>query len=184
MQLWFTRFRGLMTLAAGTWLGLTNVASTQPAPPVAHPIPQSLRVEHDETLERLSLLTKRPGDVGAAARKAVEVFKRHAAREQEYILPPLTLLPVLVDGKVTPDMAWAVAMADRVKAEREQIFQEHAEVTNVLNALVAAATKAHDKDAAEFAEAAAADSLNDVEILEPTVLLIGEYIRGKLPAAH
>jgi hypothetical protein len=49
---------------------------------------------------------------------------------------------------------------------------------------VVAATKAHDKEAAEFAEAAAADSLNDVELLEPTVLLIGDYLRAKLPAAH
>jgi hypothetical protein len=150
----------------------------------AHPIPQSLRVEHDATVQRLSILSKRSGPIGVEARKALVVLKRHIAREQEFILPPLTLLPVLTDGKVTPDMAWAVAMADRVKAEREQIFQEHTEVTDVLNDLVAAATKAHDKNAQEFAQAAAADSLNDVELLEPMVLLIGDYLRGKLQAAH
>lgn len=174
----------LMALAAAGWLVPSYAAMSQPAPAEAHPIPQSLRVEHTETLERLSILAKRPGQVGVVARQAVVVFKRHAAREQEFILPPLTLLPLLADGKVTPDMAWAVAMADRVKAEREQIFQEHTQVTDVLNALVTAAERAHDNNAKEFAEAAAADSLNDVELLEPTVLLIGDYLRGKLPAGH
>jgi hypothetical protein len=177
-----SKLLALMALSAAAWISPHRLAMSQPAE--VHPIPQSLRVEHDETIERLSMLAKRPGPVGAEARKALVVFKRHAVREQEFILPPLTLLPLLADGKVTPDMAWAVAMADRVKAEQEQIFEEHTQVTEVLNALVVAATKAHDKEAAEFAEAAAADSLNDVELLEPTVLLIGDYLRAKLPAAH
>jgi len=174
----------LLCLAAGAWIIPSCVAMSQAAPAADHPLPQSLRVEHDETMERLSILSKRPGQVGSVARNALTVFKKHAAREQEFILPPLTLLPLLADGKVTPDMAWAVAMADRVKAEREQIFEEHTKVTEVLNALVVAAVQAHDKDATEFAEAAAADSLNDVELLEPTVLLIGDFLRAKLPAAH
>jgi hypothetical protein len=173
----------LLALAATAWIVPLHGAMAQTAAAAAHPIPQSLRVEHAETMERLTSLGKHPGPVGVVARKALETFRRHAAREEEFILPPLTLLPVLADGNVTPDMAWAVTMADRVKAEREQIFREHTEVTDILNALVVAATQARDNTAKEFAEAAAADSLNDVELLEPTVLLIGEYVRGKL-AAH
>ncbi len=174
----------LIVFATGAWMVTSGFAAAQTTAAAAHPIPQSLQVEHDETLERLTLLSKRSGQVGVVAHKALDVFKRHIAREQEFILPPLTLLPLLADGTVTPDMAWAVAMADRVKAEREQIFEEHTQVTDVLNSLVVAATAAHDKDAVEFAEAAAADSLNDVELLEPMVLLIGDYLHTRLQAAH
>ena len=81
-------------------------------------------------------------------------------------------------------MAWAVAMTDRVKADREVIFVEHTEVTNALNEIRAAAQRAHDKDAVEFAEAAAGDSLNDIELIEPAVELIGAYLHANLPAAH
>jgi hypothetical protein len=163
------------------------VARAQPAvtaTKVSHPIPQSLRNEHAEDREKLELLSKRPGKVGEVARRAIVLFDRHASIEAEFIMPPLTLLPLLADGKVTPDMAWAVAMTDRVRAERDKIFQQHTEVTGVLNELVEAADVAHDEDAKAFAEAAAGDSLNDVEILEPTVLLIGDYIRTKLAAGH
>lgn len=172
-------------VAAGGGALLPSSVLAQTAPPAAaREIPQSLRLEHAETLERLAALARRNGAVGATSRKALELFQRHIAREQEYILPPLTLLPLLADGNVTPDMRWALDMADRVKAEREQIFQEHTQLTDALNAIVEAAQRAHDAGALAFAQAAAADSLNDIELLEPTVLLIGDYLRGKLPAAR
>lgn len=173
----------LAALAFGSWLGWNGSATAQSAAP-AHEIPQSLQVEHQETIERLTILTHRPGAIGVEARKAMTLFKAHIARENEFILPPLTLLPVLADGKVTPDMRWALAMCDRVKAEREQIFQEHARITDSMNALAAAARATHDKTAQEFAEAAVGDSLNDMELLEPMVIVIGDYLRTKLPAGQ
>ena len=177
----------LLGFAAAALLAPAGIAHAQPVAPaakVAHPIPQSLRNEHAEDREKLELLSKRPGKVGEVARKAIVLFDHHAATEAEFIMPPLTLLPLLADGKVTPDMAWAVAMTDRVRAERETIFRQHVEVTEVLNQLVEAAEAAKDDDAKEFAEAAAGDAMNDVEILEPAVLVIGDYIRMKLAAGH
>ena len=79
-------------------------------------------------------------------------------------------------------MAWAIAMTDKVRANRELIFQQHTEMTDILSELVVAAEAAHDQDAKEFAEAAAGDSLNDVEILEPMVLVLGDYLKMKLAA--
>ena len=144
-------------LLAATVAGFAAAPAT--AQPAAHAgeIPQSLRVEHDDTLEQLAVLARRHGPVGVEAGKAMVLFKKHLQREEEYILPPLTLLPLLADGKISPDMKWAIAMADRVKAEREQIFQEHTQITDAMNALAAAAQKTHDTAAFEFARSAAAE---------------------------
>jgi hypothetical protein len=172
----------LMAFTAAAWMTPSLTAVAQPAP--QRLIPQSLQIEHKETLEQIQILAKRKGPVGVVAGKVFVLYKRHAAREDEFIFPPLTLLPLLADGKVTPDMAWALPMTDRVKAEQEQIFEEHTEITELLNQLVVAAATAHDNDAKEFAESAAAESLNDLEILIPTVSLIGDTLRSKLPAAH
>jgi hypothetical protein len=163
-----------------------RVVSPAMAQPVSHAgeIPQSLRVEHDDTLEQLGVLARRRGPVGVEARKAFDLFKQHLQREEEYILPPLTLLPLLADGKVSPDMKWAIAMADRVRAEREQIFQEHTQITDAMNALATAAQKAHDTAAFDFARGAAADSLNDIELLEPMTIVVGDYLKAKLSAAQ
>ena len=144
-------------------------------------IPQSLRVEHEATLQQLGALARRSGPVGVSARKALDLFKKHLQREEAYILPPLTLLPLLADGTVSPDMKWAIAMADHVRAEREQIFQEHTQITDAMNDLAGAAQKAHDTAALDFARAAVADSLNDIELIEPMTLVVGEYLKAKFP---
>ena len=65
--------------------------------------------------------------------------------------------------------------------EREEIFQEHTQVTDAMSALATAAKNTHDTAALSFAEGAVADSLNDVELIEPMSILIGGYLRAKLP---
>jgi hypothetical protein len=162
------------------------VAGPVAAQPASHAgdIPQAMRVEHDNTLQQLTVLSQRRGPVGVEARKALALFKAHLQREEEFILPPLTLLQDLADGKVSPDMKWAIAMSDRVKAEREKTFQEHTQITDTMNALAVAARKAHDAAALSFAEGAVADSLTDLELIEPMSIVIGDYLKLKLPAGQ
>lgn len=168
----------VMTLMITMGAVAAGSAVAQPA----HDIPQSTRLQHQEDEATLTELSRKPAPVGPAAKAALDLVKRHHQREAEYILPPLTLLPQLADGKATPDMKWAIEMADQVKANREEIFQEHAQITDAMNALLQAAERAHNTVAAEFARGAVADSLADMEISEPTTILIGEYLRSKLPA--
>jgi hypothetical protein len=179
--------------AAAIWaviaLATAGTAAAQtpaPAAPAAAShigdIPQAIRLDHEETIRHLTVLSHRRSPVGAVAAKALDVMRRHQAQEREFILPPLTLLQSLTEGKISPDMKWAIGMADRVKTEREQIFAAHVKITELMNELLHAADRAHDRDAREFAESAVAGSLNDMEIQEPTTILIGEYLRAKLPS--
>jgi hypothetical protein len=148
------------------------------APAHVGEIPQSIRLEHENTVEQLTNLSRKHGPLGVEASKALALFKAHLQREQEFILPPLSLLLQLADGKTSPDMKWAIAMADRVRSERELTYQEHTKITDAMNALAAAARK--DAEALDFARGAVADSLNDVELLEPMSIVIGEYPKSKL----
>ena len=172
----------ILALSGAACLGTAGSATAQGPSP--HEIPQSQIIEHEENLEHLATLATRPGPVGEVARRAVILFKQHNAREREYILPPLTLLPYLADGTVTPDMRWALDMTDRVRADREVIFDEHARMIEILNELQFVGQQAHDTEAVEFAKGAAVDALNDSEILEPTVMVIGDVLRARLAPTH
>jgi hypothetical protein len=163
--------------AVGCWAG-SAAAQTQKA----HDIPQSFKVAHEETLAELTAIGKRRSHTGQIARQAISAVKEHFRREEEYILPPLTLAPAIALGHVTPDMKWAIAMADRIKADRETIFVEHTIITEWMNELAAAAERAHEADVIAFARGAVADSLNDTEVNEPMAIVIGDYVRAKLPA--
>jgi hypothetical protein len=171
-------------LSGSIWVGSGRTFVHAQQTQTEHPIPWSIQLDHQETLERLAALAREQAPVGPAAQQALELFQAHVKREAEYILPPLALLPQLADGKVTADMRWAVTMADQVKAEREEIFHEHMRITDAMNNLAAAADRAHNTDALDFARTAVADSLTDIELMEPMTVVIGDYIRAKLPPAQ
>ena len=168
-----------LLLTAAVVVGSTGAAGAQSAPPLRG-IPQSILLQHEDDIAALGQIARRPGPLGVAAQKALDLLKRHHQREIEYILPPLTLLSALSSGKVTPDMRWAIEMADKVKDNREIIFQEHTEITDAMNALLIEAQIVNDKEAVDFAHAVVADSLGDLELQEPMTILIGEYLRVKL----
>jgi hypothetical protein len=167
---------------------LAACAAQGPATPVAPAaaqvqpqVPQAIQLSHASMLAELTELTHHRGNVGVVAAKALPMVEAHFKREQEYIMPPLSLAHSLADGKVSADMRWAVTMADRIKASREAIFQEHTQITEVMNELLAAAQRAHDTTAEEFARTAVEDSLEDMEVAEPMAIVIGEYLRLRLP---
>jgi len=77
-------------------------------------------------------------------------------------------------------MKWALPMIDRVKAEQAENIKIHEEITARLIKLYSAADDAGDEQAARIAREIASDLLHDDEVTEPTVLLLGEYLRTKL----
>jgi hypothetical protein len=145
-------------------------------------IPQSARMEHESMLHYLNVLAERKTATGAAARNLLDVLHKHMAVEAEFVLPPLVLLPTIAAGKVTPDMRWAIPMSDRVKAEQHgKLLQLHTTITEAALALQQAAEDDGDQATVGFVRDVAGDDLNDVEVTEPTVILIGETLRSKLP---
>jgi hypothetical protein len=170
-------------IAASVFLGAvaTTVVATRAADqPQQRPVPQSEAFEHEEVIGKLTRLAQKPAPVGPAAQKALELIKPHLDHDKEVALPPLTLLPLLAEGKVTPDMKWALPLIDQVKAEQPQNTKEHEAITAALTALFNAGEDANDPEASGIARECTGDLLNDDEVGEPTVLLIGEYLRAKL----
>jgi hypothetical protein len=175
-----TMIAAALFVCTATLTGSARPAAAQATEP-AHGIPQSIRLEHEDAIAQLNELTRRRTPVAAEARKLLALLKQHHQREATFILPPLSLLPALARGEVRPDMRWALAMSDRVKAEHEAIFREHTAITDACNALLAAAERSRDRAATELARTLVADSLNDLELLEPMVVVIGDYLRARLP---
>jgi hypothetical protein len=160
----------------------SQVPTASPSATATLEVPQSSRVEHEDIIAHLDAVARqqRRPRVAEAARKALEVLKPHYAREADYVLLPLGLLPALADGHVAPEMRRAIAIADRVKAEQDQLFEEHVRITGVLNELIAAAEGERDRGLVAMARQAALHSLQEVEIMYPTVILIGDHLREKL----
>lgn len=143
-------------------------------------VPQSIRVQHDQIMTRLATFAKHQDPVGAAASKALAVLKAHYAKEEAFVLPPLGLLPRIAKGEISKDMKPAIAMGDRVRASWSEFQNDHIEITSLMNELIEAGMSTHNDELVRLATRIASQSLNHIEVVQPTTIFIGDYLRQRL----
>jgi hypothetical protein len=140
-------------------------------------IPKSIKLEHEELHDDLEEATMEPGSVGDAAKAVQEILQPHFLKEEEFALPPLGLLSKLSNGQITLEMKDAIAMADRLRAELNQMFSEHREIVARLKTLTEAALKENKLDYVQFAEKLTLHAQTEEEVLYPAAILVGEYLK-------
>jgi len=143
-------------------------------------IPQPLKVEHDELHAELVKATQAGGKIEEAAKAVAKALHPHFVKEEEYALPPLGLLSVLADGKITPDMGDVFRMTDRLKTELGEMLGEHKTIVALLEKLTEVAKKEKKEEVAHFAQKLVLHAKTEEEVLYPTAILIGEYLKLKL----
>lgn len=74
-----------------------------------------MKLEHKELHGELVEAIKTSGPIGKAAEAVAKVLHPHFVREEEYALPPIGLLQVLVKGKISKDMEDVLVMTDKLK---------------------------------------------------------------------
>ena len=143
--------------------------------------PESIKIEHAELHGELAAATKLPGRTGAAARHVAELLQPHFVSEEEFALPPLALLRPLADGRVAPEMRDVIALTDRLKAEMPRMLNEHKAIVVALAELGQAATAEHHPEIGRFVEKLTVHAQHEEQVLYPAAVLVGEYLKLKLP---
>jgi hypothetical protein len=143
-------------------------------------IPESLKHEHEELHAELKNAIKAGGKVGDAAKAVADVLHPHFVKEEEYAMPPLGLLSILVGGEVTPEMKDVVQMTDKLKADLPQMLEEHKAIVASLKNLMDVARKEDKMEYVAFAEKLMLHAKNEEEVLYPTAILVGGYLKEKL----
>lgn len=158
-------------------------ATTKSAPtekPMTFAIPLPLIAEHEEILAELQRATRAGGKTAEAAKAVAAVLHPHAAKEEEYALPPLGLLPALASGEVSPEMAQVLPMTDKLKYEVPQMLAEHKEIVAALEHLQIAARIEKKPEVENFSRALVQHAQTEEQVTYPTAILIGEYVKLKL----
>lgn len=143
-------------------------------------IPKPLKLEHEELHMELARAIKEGGKIGNTAKAVAKILHPHFMKEEEYALPPLGLLSLLAKGKVVPEMENVLMMSDRLKKELPHMLKEHKAIVAELKKLVVVAKKENKTEYAHFAEKLMLHAQTEEEVLYPTSILIGEYLRVKL----
>ena len=66
--------------------------------------PRPLKAEHEELHVELERATRIDGKVGEEARNVAKLMHPHFLKEERYAMPPLGLLRLLVESRVTSEM--------------------------------------------------------------------------------
>jgi hypothetical protein len=141
-------------------------------------VPQSLTAEHETIIDELTRLAGQGGPVAVVAMKALPLFKAHFLKEATFVFPPLSLLKALTGGQVTSgDVRVAISMADLTKAAQADLMNEHIQITSLMIEMQAAAK--NDPATVKFATRVAAHSLDEMEVLFPATVVLGDYLRIK-----
>ena len=141
--------------------------------------PPSLKHEHEELHAELVAATKTGGRVGAAAEAVARALHPHFVKEEEYALPPLGLLTMLADGKLPPDRDAVIAMTERLRKDLGHMLHEHKAIVIELHKLMEAAKIENKPGYVHFAEKLKLHAQTEEEVLYPSAILIGEYLKLK-----
>jgi hypothetical protein len=139
-----------------------------------------MKVEHEELHRELRKATKEKGPLGDAAKAVAEVLHPHFVKEEEYAMPPLGLLSVMAEGRVSARMRDALVMTNKLKAELNQMLKEHKEIVAALKKLVVEAKKEKKAEYVRFADKLILHAQTEEEVYYPASLLIGKYLKLKL----
>jgi hypothetical protein len=142
--------------------------------------PPSLRREHEELHADLARAGQMPGLLGQTAREVARIMHPHFLREDEYAIPPLSLLPRLARGDVTPEMADVLPLIARLKEEMPLMIEEHRAILGAVRAFALAAESDGDEKCTRLAAELMVHAQLEEEVLYPAAVLIGEYIKAKL----
>ena len=139
-----------------------------------------MKLEHEELHAQLAKAIQAGGQVGDAAQEVARVLHEHFLKEEEFALPPLGLLPALARNEVDKEMKNVVSMTDRLNTELGQMLEEHKTVVAALQRLMTAAQAEKKPEHAHFAEKLVLHAQTEEDVLYPSAILVGEYVKLRL----
>lgn len=141
-------------------------------------VPASIKKEHTELLDRVHGFTLFNDSTAAIAVKLEELMQHHFKEEEDYVLPPLGLLPLLAAGQQPDHTEEVMGLIEKMKSQMIHMDAEHQMIKALLDELKTVAVKKNHSAVLEFDSALRHHALTEKEILFPTAVLIGEYLKS------
>lgn len=140
-------------------------------------VPAQILEDHNYFLEKLKPFTSYEDSTGIAARELYEVMEFHFKEEEDYILPPLGILPLLAKGELPEESGKIVQLIEKFRENREAMLAEHQMIAHFVDEMVTAAGRENHPELSGYEAELEKHAELEEEILFPTVLLLGDYLK-------
>jgi nitroreductase len=142
--------------------------------------PTPLQSEHQALHAEIATAAKLGDRTGKASRLVARLIERHFAKEEEFALPPLGLLPALAEGMIEPQMAAAITLAAKLHDQLPDLLAEQRVIIAALEELMTAAESEGHAELVGFAEKLMLHEEIERQVSYPTAILIGKYLQLRL----
>lgn len=140
-------------------------------------VPSSIKKEHESLLAQVHQITLFPDSTGLYAKKLEELILHHFKEEEDYVLPPLGLLPSLTDGRLPEQTNEILLLTEKLKSQLTHLSVEHQLIKAYMDELKLAAAKDKHPGIIEFEKELHKHANIEEEVLFPSAILIGEYLK-------
>jgi hypothetical protein len=142
-------------------------------------IPGPVKEEYEALYWKLNEAARIRGEVGHAAMAAFRHVQSHYLKDQEFALPPLKLLPTVAANNVNGEIDNIETMCSRLKRNQPQLIAENNQIIEELSLLADVAAREQKPEYHDLARRFIQFLELEMDVLYPSVILIGEYIRAQ-----
>lgn len=142
-------------------------------------VPASILKEHKNLLDQVQSFILFQDSTGQVAKKLLELMQHHFQEEENYVLPPLGLLPTLANGELPVKSQEIILLTEKFKSQFDHTSAEHQLIKAFVYEMVSAAKTEGHSEVLEFEKEIGKHAAMEDEVLFPTALLIGKYLKLK-----
>lgn len=142
-------------------------------------VPKALQRDHDEARTEFVRAGTEGGRIARAGKRVAQLCLPHFEHEEKSVFPVLALLPYLVSENLQPEMMDVMPLISDLHAMQDAISDHHRAIVAAIDELMQAAHKQKNREFAEFAHNLKNHEDIEAEVIYPTVMLIGNYLREK-----
>ena len=142
-------------------------------------VPSSIKKTHATLLEQIHKMTLYKDSSGRVAIKLEGMMEHHFKEEEDFILPPLGLLPLLANDQIPEQSKEIIHLSEKVKSQLNHMSAEHQLIKAYLEELKQASNIENLPEIIEFENEVFKHATSEEEVFFPASILIGEYLKLK-----
>lgn len=139
-------------------------------------VPASILREHAYLLQKIDEIARLQDSTGIKAKEISSLMKNHFQEEEDFVFPPLGLLPSLSEGTLPAQTPDVIMLIERFESESAHMSAEHQLIKALMDELLRSAMKEAHPEVRVLADALHKHAAIEEEVLFPTVVLIGAYL--------
>ncbi|WP_276372232.1 hemerythrin domain-containing protein [Chryseolinea sp. H1M3-3] len=139
-------------------------------------VPSAIKKEHTNLLAQIKEIASYDDSTSIVARNLQEILQHHFDEEEDFVLPTLSLLPLLASGDTYEQHKDILPLIRKFKAQLTHMNAEHQMIKAYMADLKQVGAKENHPEILKFEEELHDHAAIEEEIFFPAAILIGEYL--------